>query len=121
MLAVQPIADNLKSELGSFFSTEAHSNNAILRYINSAVRDICIFRNFTFNKFTHSITVTAGTTTYTIPNQVDTFSVLDSSSDDMDLYNFQDYHRLKDKSKAVGIWDETFICSVPGTYTIIYQ
>jgi len=121
MLAVQPIVDNLKSELWSFFSTEAHSNNAMIRYINSAIRDICIEKNFTFNKFTTTVTVTNNSTTYTIPNQIETFYVLDSEWTQIDFYPFEKYFILTDKSNKVWIWDETFECTTPWTYTVLYR
>lgn len=121
MLAVQPIVDNLKSELGSFFSTEAHTNNAMIRYINSAIRDICIEKNFTFNKFTTTVTVTDASTTYTIPNQIETFYVLDDEDSQIDFYSFENYYALTDKDDKVWIWDETFVCTTAWVYTIVYR
>lgn len=85
----------------------------MIRYINSAIRDICIEKNFTFNKFTTTVTVTSNSTTYTIPNQIETFYILDDEDTQMEFYSFEDYYVLTDKSNKIGIWDETLVCSTP--------
>ncbi len=121
MLAVQPIVDNIKWELWSFFSTDAHANNAIIRYINSSLRDIFVQKNFTFNKFKYVITVTSWVTDYTVPNQIETFFILNSQWTKIRFVDFETYYSTIDKSSIIGIWDETFICSMPGTYTILYR
>jgi hypothetical protein len=59
MINTQTVADAVKAELGSFFSTDAHRDNSIVRYINSAVRDVCLSKNFSFNKYSTTVTVTA--------------------------------------------------------------
>jgi len=57
MIAVSVIASAIKKELGSYFSTEAHKDNDIVRYINSAVRAIVIAKNFDFNQYKYTLTV----------------------------------------------------------------
>lgn len=59
MINTQSVVDNVKFELGSVFETEAHGNNACVRYVNSAVRDVCLAKNFSFNKYKTTVTVTA--------------------------------------------------------------
>lgn len=78
MINTQLVSDAVKSELGSFFSTDAHADVSVTRYINSSVRDICINKNFSFNKYITTVTVTAGTTNYSIPYQIETLGLLDS-------------------------------------------
>jgi hypothetical protein len=46
MISTAKVMQNLQKELGSFYSTEAHTSADMLRYINSAARAICISRNF---------------------------------------------------------------------------
>jgi len=121
MINTQDVVDNVKWELGSFFSTEAHQNNAIIRYINSAVRYICTRKNFTFNKFNLEIVVIDGVTEYTIPDQIETFSFLDGASDPMTVRNFERYYTTKDRSAIVWIWDDKLLCTTPWTYNLLYR
>ena len=121
MISAQVVADAVKWELWSFFSTEAHSTNAIIRYINSACRDICILKNFTFNKYTLNITVTSGITEYDIPYQIETFWVIDWSWKRLDVKNFEDYNLSESKDDIIWIWDEKMVCTTPWTYTILYR
>lgn len=117
----QIIADNIKKELWSFFSTEAHTDSNILRYINSSIRNICISKNFDFNKYTYSLTTDWITTSYTIPYQVETFFIQAQNLEEIDLYNFENYYRESDKSNIIWIWDTTLITTLTWTYTIYYR
>jgi hypothetical protein len=58
MINASTVASPIQKELGSFFSTENHQESDVIRYINSAVRDICIKKNFPFNKFKYDVSVT---------------------------------------------------------------
>lgn len=58
MLAQQPIIDAIKKELGSVFSTEAHTDSDIYRYINSGLNYIASFRDFPFLIKTQTVTYT---------------------------------------------------------------
>lgn len=121
MIAVQNIALALKKELGSFFSTEAHRDNDIIRYINSAGKAIITARNFWFNEYEYQIVVTAWTITYSIPFQIETFFILNSAWEEVDFENFRNYNLLQDKSTTIWIWGETLKCITPWTYTIFYR
>ena len=117
----QLIVDATKKKLGSFFSTEAHTDADIIRYINSSVRKICISKNFTFNKYSYDITTTELTTTYTIPYQVETFYILNSEWEEIDIYDFEDYYYEQDKSSIIWIWDTTLVTEMVWDFTIYYR
>jgi len=46
MIPISKLTANIKKELGSFFSTEAHTSVDLIRYINSAVKALCISKSF---------------------------------------------------------------------------
>lgn len=48
MIQIEPVISAIQKELGSFFSTEAHTPSDILRYINSANNYIASFRDFPY-------------------------------------------------------------------------
>lgn len=120
MIAVSTIAPVIQKELGSFFSTEAHWSNDLIRYINSAVRAITIARNFWYNQYNKKITIIEWTVKYEIPYQIETFFVKKWWVE-VDFYDFQDYHRLNDKTKAIWIWENTLICEEPWEYELFYR
>jgi len=123
MIAVSTIQAALKKELGSYFSTEAHRDWDIIRYINSAVRAIVIAKNFQFNNYEHIITVTPNITTYTIPFQIETFFILDSAWMEVQFEDFVNYNRIKNvqTKPLIWIWGENLTCTNPWTYTIYYR
>lgn len=128
MIAISPIADIIKKELGSVFSTENHKDPDIVRYINSAIRDLTIERNFTFNKFKTTQTVVEWTTDYTIPFQIETFYIFDWNNVPAKILNFENYYNyiiqsndLQSTITVVWVWDDKFICNIPWTYTIVYR
>lgn len=121
MISVSVIAWALKKELGSFFSTEAHKDWDLTRYINSAARAITIWRNFDFNNYDYEIVVTEWITSYDIPYQISTYFILDENWDEVDFLNFTDYYRTKDKTEVIWIWAEKLKCTKPWTYTIFYR
>lgn len=121
MISVPIIVSALKKELGSYFSTEAHRDNDIVRYINSAARAIAIARNFQFNQYEYELVVTEWVTQYSIPYQIETYFILDSAWDEVDYEDFAGYHREKDKSELIWIWWDVVKCTKPWTYTIYYR
>ena len=121
MIATPLLTEAIKKELGSLFSTEAHTSNDLIRYINSAVRKICISKNFTFNKFHKEITITEWTKEYEIPFQIETFFILNEAWDEVEFYNFEDYYRQKDKSNIIWIWDDVLVSEYKWTFTIFYR
>ena len=121
MISTAKLKANIKKELWSFFSTEAHTDNDIMRYINSWARAISIARNFWFNKYDHTIVVTSSTDKYDIPYQIETFFVLDEAWDPIDMLSFEDYYREKDKSNIILIEWNTLVSKKQGTFQIFYR
>jgi len=136
MIAVSTILANLQKELGSFYSTEAHTSWDLLRYINSSARAIVTARNFWFNKYTQSISILPEWTvttdpvwviewfswdTISVPYQIETFYILDSAWDEVNIYNFEDYYLLKDKSEAIMIEEDKLVSEMEWDFTIYYR
>ena len=121
MIPISKLTANIKKELGSFFSTEAHTSVDLIRYINSAVKALCISKSFWFNKYSYTINVVSWQTEYTIPYQIQTFYVLDSSWEEVEMLWFEDYHKLKDKSNCIMVEEEKLITTaISWAYTIYY-
>ena len=108
-------------QLWSFFSTEAHKDTDRVRYINSAVRAIATAKNFSFNRYKYDITTVSGTTDYTVPFQIETYAILDSDWNEVEILDFEDYYITKDKTNIIWIWDETLVTEMVWTYTILYR
>lgn len=121
MIAIESLASAMKKEFWSFFSTDAHKDMDLVRYINSARRYIVISKNFPFNKYNTSITTNWTDTEYIIPYQIETFFVLNSTWDEVPLYNFEDYYRLKDKTNAICIMEDRFVTSMIWTFQVFYR
>ena len=121
MISTNLVATAIKKELGSFFSTEAHKDNDIIRYINSAINAICMSKNFAFNKYSYTLTTDNTNTNYIIPYQIETFFINNSWWEEQEYYTFEDYFRLKDKSNAIWIWEETLVTTMKWTFEIYYR
>lgn len=121
MISTAEVDAAIVKQLWSFFSTEAHKEPDRVRYINSAVRAIATAKNFSFNRFMESITTTSATTNYTVPFQIETFAVLNSSWDEMELLDFEDYYIEKNKTNIIGIWDTTLVTTAIWTFDILYR
>lgn len=67
--------ESIKKELGSFFSTEAHQDNDIYRYINSAITYIRNYRDYPFMKVSYSFMYTNVDIETTIPYNIKTYLV----------------------------------------------
>jgi len=121
MIAVQSIANAIKKEFGSFFSTDAHWDMDLVRYINSRVRYIVIAKDFPFNKYNYTLVTNDTDTNYSIPYQIQTFFALDTSWDEIELYNFEDYYRQKDKTDKICIFEDRLITTKKGNIDIFYR
>jgi hypothetical protein len=76
MIAVQPIFTIIKNECGSLFSTEAHPDSSILRYIGSAIRYIANYRDYEFLKKKFDVTVISPDVEVTTIEKVKTLLVM---------------------------------------------
>ena len=120
-IATSTVSSAIKKELGSFFSTDAHWDNDIIRYINSWVQKICIAKNFTFNKYNYLLTTIEWQTNYTIPYQIETFFILDEEWDEIEILDFENYYREKDKTTIIWIWDDKLVTEMKWTFNIFYR
>ena len=111
----------LSWELWQVFSTQAHQPYDRIRYINSAVRAICIARNFTFNRYKVDVTTISWTTDYVIPYQIETFAILDAQWAEVTILDFDKYHLSTDKTNIIWIWDDTLVTEMVWTFTILYR
>lgn len=59
MIVVQDIFNKVQNELGSFYSTDAHAENDIYKYIKSSLNYICNARDWGFRKKVYSFDYTA--------------------------------------------------------------
>ena len=121
MIAINTVSEAIKKEFGSQFSTDAHKDNDLIRYINSWARSIIISRNFPFYKYTYSFTTTDVDTEYSIPYQIETFAVLNSSWDEIELLDFEDYYIEKNKDNKICIFEDKLITTIKWTFTILYR
>lgn len=121
MISVAVLDQALQKELWSFFSTDAHQDNDRIRYINSAVRAICLSKNFNFNKYNYSITTDWIITDYSIPYQIETFWITDSNLDWVEYCKFEDYYLTKDRSSLIWIWEDSLVTTMAWTYNILYR
>jgi hypothetical protein len=121
MIAVRALAWAIKKELGSFFSTDAHSDMDIVRYINSRVRYIVTAKNFNFNKYKYTLTTNSNDTEYVIPYQIETFFVLWSDGKELELSTFEEYYRSSDKAGKVCINEDKLVTTVKWTLEIFYR
>jgi len=121
MISTPKVIEALKKEFWSVYSTEAHKDWDMLRYINSGVREICKARAWGFNKYAETIVVTSWQTEYTIPYQMQTFFVKDSEDSKVDFYKFEDYYDLSSRDDAMMIEDEKLVSTKTWTFTIYYR
>jgi hypothetical protein len=120
MIVVQPLIDSIKKELGSFFSTEAHTDSDIFRYINSAVSYIRNYRDFSFTKKVFSFVYTTASTESIIPYNIKTYQVKGPSGNLLQIMSNEEWLMNDDHTNAVGIAGDRFVAENTGTYQILY-
>ena len=102
MISIPELDQNIKKELGSFFSTQAHTEPDRIRYINSSVKDLCMKRDWDFNKFRDVLTVTTVNTQTVMKTILKTFHVFDSTGTPMNVLNFEDYYEKQSLNQTEG-------------------
>lgn len=118
MISVLDLKVAIEKELGSYFSTEAHWEGSLIRYMNSAVRDICIQKNFDFNKYIETYTVTTPWVPVNIRYNIETYFVKQWSSD-VWFYDFEHYFK-NNKQWACIYWDK-LLTETTWDYTIYFR
>lgn len=122
MIPVEKVISALQHEFGSFYSSnKVHNTNDFIRYINSWVNLICTSKNFDFNKYSYQFSTDNNNTKYNIPFQIETFFIQNESWKNMNLYTFEDYYRLSDKTNAFMINSEDLVTENKWTYNIFYR
>jgi hypothetical protein len=119
MITIQPLIDSIKKELGSNFSTEAHTDPNILRYINSAINYVWNFRDWEWSKTVFSFVYASASTEVTIPYCQKVFGVK-FGTQIYSILNSQQWFLQEDHPECVGIYGDKFISESTGTYQIMY-
>ena len=120
MISQSDILYDVQKELGSFFSTEAHSNLDFYRYINSAIEYIYNFRDWEFNKQVYSFIYNAANTESTLPIYcLKTFYVKNGAKQ-MTILDNEAWFIEDDHTGCVGIFGNKFISEETGTYSILH-
>lgn len=113
----------IQKELGSFFSTEAHSDADIIRYVCSAIRYFSAYRDFKFLEMRQIVTYSVANVEQTISYNVKTKSVRSypDFSTDYNPVDMNYFYSSSSNDRDIGIWDSTFVAKVTGTFQVIYQ
>ena len=122
-IPIQEIKSSLKKELGSFFSTEAHKDPDMIRYINSAVRYMCDLKPWDFNKYNANISITDTSVPWVTKEQIAVYSVYWPNWTEVDILNFEDYHSDIANGHTkwfVWCWDTNLYAPEVWSYNIIY-
>jgi hypothetical protein len=120
MILKSDVLYSIQKELGSFFSTEAHSNMDYYRYINSAIEYIYNFRDWEFNKKVFSFIYEAANTESTLPIFcLKTFHVKNGTKP-MTILDNEAWFVIEDHTDCVGIFGNMFISEETGTYSILH-
>lgn len=118
MIPVQEILDQLSESLGSFISTEVHTDK--YRYINSAMRLAASKRDWSHLKQVTNITTSIIDEIVAIDETNKAYNVIRGTNEDMYIATLDEYY-TSDDTAMVGIWDTTFIARSPGTYKVIHS
>lgn len=118
MISQAVITTAIQKELGSFFSTEAHTGSDIVRYINSAANYIASYRDFPFLIDTQTVVYTTPLASQTIEYTVKVLWV--NGDMNMTILSKADWFFPELRTNAICIeWDE-IIANEAGTYSILY-
>ncbi len=120
MINQSAVLYSIQKELGSFFSTDAHSNVDFYRYINSAVEYIYNYRDWEFNKTVFSFVYSAANTESTLPIYcLKTFHVKNDTKP-MTILDNEAWFIEDDHTECVGIFGNKFISEETGTFHILH-
>lgn len=124
MIPVQELYAPMKKSFWTFFSTEAHWDAEIIRYINEWTRLLCKKYPWYFNERETIVTVTVADWINAIPETIEVQYVEDNNG--WELLNIatklSEYKILKKRPETtIGVWDTTFKASAIGTYTMLHS
>lgn len=118
MFAQSEVVVAIQKELGSFFSTEAHGDADILRYMKSAWNYIASYRDFPFLIRETTIVYTTPLVAAPIPYNVKTLGI--NGDRNAIIIGKEDWFYPDAREWAFMIeWTE-FIANAEGTYNILY-
>ncbi len=118
MIQIEPIISAIQKELGSFFSTEAHTSSDILRYINSANNYIASFRDFPYLIKTQTVVYNTPAVAQTITYCLKVVWINGDTS--IKVIPQQDWFFPDNRVGAICVDGDQFIATEAGTYTIMY-
>ena len=120
MITTQPIVDSIKKELGSLFSTQAHNDDNIVRYINSAVNYIWNYKDWSFTKTTQTVNVTVPMATNTIDFVTPVYSVRIGTLYP-EILDMKNWFKTPNPINQVACYEDVFIAPLTGSYEILYR
>lgn len=118
MIQIEPVISAIQKELGSFFSTEAHTPSDIFRYINSANNYIASFRDFPYLIKTQTVVYTTPAVAQTITYCLKVVGINGDTS--IKVIPQQDWFFPDNRVGAICVDGDQFIATEAGTYTIMY-
>lgn len=118
MISQAVITTAIQKELGSFFSTEAHTDSDIVRYINSAVNYVASYRDFPFLIDTQSVVYTTPGISQTITYTVKVLGV--NGDPNINILRKADWFFPDLRVNAICIDGDELIANDSGTYSILY-
>ena len=120
MINQSEVENTIRKELGSYFSTQAATQNDIYRYINSAIEYIYNYRDWEFNKKVFSFIYEAVNTESELPIYcLKVFSVKKGATPVWVMDN-EEWFVNDDHDGYVGIFGNMFISWETGTYHILH-
>lgn len=118
MISQAVITTAIQKELGSFFSTEAHTDSDIVRYIDSAVNYVASYRDFSFLIETQTVVYTTPLVSQTITYTVKVLGV--NGDPAINILRKADWFFPDLRTNAICIDGDEFIANDAGTYEILY-
>lgn len=108
----------IQKELGSVFSTEAHTVTDIDRYINSALNYIASFRDFPFLIKTQTVVYNTALISQQIEYCIKTIGV--NGDVNIKIIQQPDWFYPENRINSICIDGDIIIAGAPGTYNIMY-
>lgn len=118
MISTASVIAAIQKELGSFFSTEAHTTSDILRYINSASNYIASYRDFPFLIKTQTVTYTTPAVAQTITYCLKVIGI--NGDPDIKVIPQADWFFPDNRVGAICVDGDQFIATEAGTYEVMY-